>query len=279
MVLASKYIFRHATGRWGLPARLFYMATLVMFCRLLPGCGDIAHDNPLDPQHPQSTRPQAVLIEAFVNINDSLQRNINEYALAALDNLYTIHAPDVIIVDYHRNTRDYSDPYHRLQNETLYQRYIGEFNSMTGVPDVFINGTLARVQGASSINNSIQRIGSALQPFLNQNSSYALEIDYERDGDEVTPRVTVARLNRPASSAEDIIIKALLVARIDNSFLRRVVRDDASSGVQTLGTGEVRTFTLPVLTIREPQYPHSLVVYVTDREEMEVFQCAVSTVE
>lgn len=124
MVLASKYIFRSATGRWGVPARLFCVATFVMFCRLLPGCGDIAHDNPLDPQNPQSTRPQTILIEAFVNINDSLQRNINEYALAALDNLYSIHAPDVVIVDYHRNTRDYSDPYHRLQNETLYQRYI-----------------------------------------------------------------------------------------------------------------------------------------------------------
>lgn len=278
-MLASKYIFRSATGRWGVPARLFCVATFVMFCRLLPGCGDIAHDNPLDPQNPQSTRPQTILIEAFVNINDSLQRNINEYALAALDNLYSIHAPDVVIVDYHRNTRDYSDPYHRLQNETLYQRYISEFNGMAGVPDVFINGTLARVQGASSINNSIQRIGSALQPFLNQDSPYALEIDYERNGDDVIPQITLARLNRPVSSAEDIIIKALLVARIDNAHLRRVVRDDASSSVQTLGKGELRKFTLPVLTIREPQSPHSLVVYVIDREEVEVFQCAVSTVE
>ena len=273
MVLASKCTFKDSVFR------LRNLMMLVLLYGLAPACGDIERDNPLDPQHPESTRPQTVLIEAFVNINDSLQHNINEYALAALDNLYSIHAPDVIIVDYHRNTLDYIDPYHRLQNETLYQRYIGEFNAVSGVPDVFFNGTLARVQGASSINHSIQRIGGALQPFLNQNSPYALEIGYDRNGDQVIPRVTVARLNRPSLSEGDIIIKALLVARIDNAFLRRVVRDDASSSVQTISKGEVRNFTLPALTVSEPQYSHSLVVYLTDRNEIEVFQCAVVEVK
>ena len=93
------------------------------------------------------------------------------------------------------------------------------------------------------------------------------------------PRVTVARLNRPSLSEGDIIIKALLVARIDNAFLRRVVRDDASSSVQTISKGEVRNFTLPALTVSEPQYSHSLVVYLTDRNEIEVFQCAVVEVK
>lgn len=277
--MASKSAFREPARRRGFRARRCCGVLLALLCWLPPACGDIERDNPLDPQHPQSTRAQTVLIEAFVNINDSLQNNINEYALAALDNLYSIHAPEVIIVDYHRNTRDYIDPYHRLQHETLYQRYIGEFNGISGVPDVFINGTLARVQGASSINHSIQRIGSALQPFLNQNAPYALEIDYERNGDVISPRITVARLNRPAGSEGDIIIKALLLAQIDNRFLRRVVRDDAGSGVQTIAIGEVRDFALPALSISEPQYPHSLVVYITDREEVEVFQCAVSTLE
>ena len=41
----------------------------------------------------------------------------------------------------------------------------------------------------------------------------------------------------------------------------------------------MRNFTLPALTVSEPQYSHSLVVYLTDRNEIEVFQCAVVEVK
>lgn len=247
----------------------FYLCLLLT--ALLLNCKDIPRDNPLDPKNPSSTREQKVLIEAFVNINDSLAVNINEYALAALDTLKAIYPSKLIILDYHRNTRDYIDPYHFLENETLYQNYINQFNSMAGVPDIFINGTRQRVQGASSVANSITRISNALSGMLNQNSEYSFEIEYRQSGSQVIPTVRIARLGE--TDARDITLKAVLIAEIDQGFHKRVVRGISSSPISLLEHGTYQTVTLSPLSKKEPQRLHFLVVYVTDAAETEVFQC------
>jgi len=243
---------------------------LLLFFFIL-ACKDIPRDNPLDPKNPSSTRERKVLIEAFVNINDSLAVNINEYALAALDTLKTIYPSKLIILDYHRNTRDYIDPYHLLENENLYQHYINQFNSMAGVPDIFINGTRQRVQGASSVANSITRISNALSGMLNQNSEYSFEIEYRQSGSQVTPVVRIARLGE--TDARNITLKAVLIAEIDQGFHKRVVRGVSSSPMSLLEHGTYQTVTLSPLTKKEPQRLHFLAVYVTDTAETEVFQC------
>jgi hypothetical protein len=252
-------------GRSALSIVVLILTTFLVTCK------DIPRDNPLDPKNPSSTRPQKVLIEAFVNTNDSIQININNFALAALDTLKSIYPTQLIILEYHRNTRDYTDPYHSIENETLYQHYISQFNSFAGVPDIFINGTVQRVQGASSTANSIIRLSNALGETLNQNSEFSIEIKYQKSSSAIVPTVRVARLG--SNDARDIIVKGVLLARLDGNSLKRVVRDISLTRINVIEHGTFQTVALEPLTIRETPATYSLVVIVMDGAESEVFQC------
>jgi len=253
-----------------------YKAIFLFFIALFAACSDIPRDNPLDPKNPESTRKQKVLIEAFVNTTDSLPANVNKFALAALDSLQNTYPGELVILDYHRNTRDYSDPYHSIENENLYRHYIARFDSFAGVPDVFFNGTLARVQGASGVQNSITRFSNALSGLLNKNSEFFIEIEYRRNGSEVIPEIKVARLG--GSDAQNLVLKTALIAQIDQQFLKRVVRDVSTVLIQGIEHGTFQKFTLAPLIIKEPPAKHYLVAYVTDGAEEVVFQCEISEV-
>lgn len=253
-----------------------WILVLILMLSLL-SCKDIPRDNPLDPKNPSGTRPQKILVEAFVNTNDSLQINVNNFALAALDTLKAVYPNQLIILDYHRNTRDYTDPYHLVKNESLYQHYINQFNSFAGVPDIFINGTVQRVQGASTVTNSIIRLSGALGEVLNQNSEFSMEIEYQVSGDRVIPTVRVARLG--SSDVRDVVVKAVLVARINQNFLKRVVRDLSFTRINTIEHGTFQTVTLEPLTFRETQPRYSLIVYVMDGAEREVLQCEIREIQ
>lgn len=271
--------FPHLTGEGrGGPGRGWgrYKAIFLFFIALFAACSDIPRDNPLDPKNPESTRKQKVLIEAFVNTTDSLPANVNKFALAALDSLQNTYPGELVILDYHRNTRDYSDPYHSIENENLYRHYIARFDSFAGVPDVFFNGTLARVQGASGVQNSITRFSNALSGLLNKNSEFFIEIEYRRNGSEVIPEIKVARLG--GSDAQNLVLKTALIAQIDQQFLKRVVRDVSTILIQEIEHGTFQKFTLAPLIIKEPPAKHYLVAYVTDGAEEVVFQCEISEV-
>lgn len=248
----------------------------LVWIALFAACADIPRDNPLDPKNPESTRKQKVLIEAFVNTTDSLPVNVNKFALAALDSLQKAYPGELVILDYHRNTRDYSDPYHSIENENLYRHYIAHFDSFAGVPDVFFNGTLARVQGASGVQTSITRFSNALAGLLNRNSEFFIEIEYQRNGGEVVPEIKVARLG--SSDASNLVLKTVLIAQIDQQFLKRVVRDVSAVFIQKIEHGSFRQFTLAPLLIKEPQAKHFLAAYVTDGAEEVVFQCEIEEV-
>lgn len=242
---------------------------------LLAGCQDIPRDNPLDPGNPQSSRPQKVLIEAFVNTNNPLQ--FNQFALGALDSIMQFNKDRVVVIEYHRNTRDYDDPYHLPQNESLYQDYVNLFDGMVGVPDVFFNISEARVQGASSVENSFLRFNDALSPLLNRSSEFALEINYRLSGSTVIPEITVAKLG--TEDAKNFVIKAVLITEIDNEFLKRVVVDFTAQEVGTLAHGEFTTYNLLPLNMAMPQNKHSLVVYLTDFSNSRVFQCDIVKIQ
>ena len=231
-------------------------------------CEDIPRDNPLDPKNPNSTRSRKILIEAFVNTNNPLP--YNQFALTALDSLSQLHSNKVVILEYHRNTRDYTDPYHLPENEALYQSYIDLFDGVAGVPDVFFNIRTKRVQGASSVANSFTRFTEALSGLLNRNSQYALELNYRVSDTSIIPEITLAKLGE--KDARNIRIKAILIAEIDRNNLKRVVRDFATQDIASLPQGTFNTYTLLPLTLREPQKAHSLVAYVTDQFNTEVYQ-------
>ena len=238
-------------------------------------CGDVPRDNILDPQNPDSITAQKVMIEAFVNTSNPF--SVNEYALQALDSLSTFYKSRIIIAEYHRNTAEYSDAYHTEKNELLYQHYVSQFDNFKGVPDIFINGTRQRIQGASSASYSIFRLEEALQEEMLKNAYFLLQPAYSREGNTISPLIRIARLGR--QPVRQIIIKALIVSHISAPFLERVVRSAVESQIiSQLSPGEQKQITLPEMRIDDGSV-NSLIVYVTNADATEIYQCESVNIE
>lgn len=253
--------------------RLDYKSTFnisaFLLVLLVLSCGDLPHDNMLDPKNPDSIAPQKVMIEAFVNTNNP--SNVNQYALQALNSLLTSYGDRIVIAEYHRNTAEYTDPYHLEKNELLYQHYISQFDNLKAVPDIFINGTNQRVQGASSASYSLFRLEQALTEEIVKNNYYLIEIDYSRNGDTIRPKIHLARLGK--GYGRDIVIKAVIVSDISSPYLQRVVHSSVESNViSVLSPGEQRDLELPEMSI-DVNFVNTLIVYITGSTANYIYQC------
>ena len=163
----------------------FKYALCVFLVLIIFQCEDIPRDNVLDPKNPDSIIQHKIMIEAFVNTNNP--SSVNEYALQALDSLSMLYADRLLIAEYHRNTAEYNDPYHLDKGELLYQHYISQFDNVKGVPDIFINGSNQRIQGASSASFSLFRLEAALAGEISQNSYFLIDVEYTEDNNQIRP--------------------------------------------------------------------------------------------
>lgn len=252
----------------------FIFNRLVLFLLsllFLISCSDIDRDNILDPKNPQSRRPQTVMIEAFVNTNENLPLKINDTLLIALDFLHDKFENEVAIVEYHRHLPGFSDSLHIAENELLYSLYFeGLQQGEKGLPDVFINGIAARVQGASTVSNAIFRIEEAVQPFLVQNSHFTLEPDVQKTESRISIAITIARLG--SSSIQDILVKAIVIENIDGLLLKRVVREIKKSNlIPILDNGGQEK-----IEFESDLNPNarnlSVIFYVTSEDELTIYQ-------
>lgn len=187
---------------------------------LLLACKDIPRDNILDPKNPDSYRPQIILLEAFVNTEND--QSYNEDMLSALNTILDRYPGKIILSQYHRNTTSYTDALAIPENETLYEQYVHVYDDLKGVPDVFINGTVSRVKGASSIESAIERIDTVIQPFLIENTFFTIEPTVTSDNSKISISTKIARLG--SESISDIIVRAIVTEQIDTGIYTRVVR-------------------------------------------------------
>lgn len=231
-------------------------------------CDPLERDNPLDPQNPASTRPQKIIVEAFVNTENPLQ--INEMALDALYEVQQRHQPQILLLEYHRNSTQYTDSLALAESLSPYQTYIDLFDGQPGLPDLFFNAGLERVQGASSVANSITRIENALNGLLDQTSRFAIEIDVSQQNNAITPKVTLARLG--VNEARNLLLKAVLTRRINTDHLRNVVVDVSSLPVTRIAPGTFEVFTLPDLQAPPLASSLMLTIYVIEQDLSEIFQ-------
>lgn len=242
---------------WACAAVLFFM------------CGDMPRDNVLDPKNPDSLALRKVMIEAFVNTNNPL--GINEYALEALDSLSLLYGDRVMIAEYHRNTADYTDPLHLEKNELMYQHYVALFDHIKGVPDVFINGSGARIQGASDVAYSMFRLEQVLAGEVSENACFLIEPGYSVSGDKLRPEVRLARLG--SENAENLLVRALIVSHLNRPLHTRVVQAVAESNIiPVLKHGEQQVVVFPDLAF-DRGLLNTLIVYVTDAQSTTIFQC------
>ena len=236
---------------------------------LLISCKDIPRDNLLDPQNPDSYQESTILLEAFVNTNNPY--NYNQWALQALDSIAENYGSRVVIAEYHRNTSQYTDPLADPLFELLYDKYVQNSASpVKGVPDVFINGTGNRVQGASSVSSVLSRLNAALVDQVILENQYTLQPgEVKINGSEVNASCTIARLGN--RSSENLLLKMILLQRINNQELKRVVGDlKRSTVISRLEAGEIKTIIFDPETFNEN--PDEIIFCLTSSDELTVYQ-------
>ena len=232
------------------------------------GC-DIPHDNPLDPMNPASARPAKIMIEAFVNLRTGFP--YDEYMVDALDSLAALYPDLVVIAEYHKNVQNFLTPYHRDENEVLYRHYLDAIGSnLKGLPDVFINGTESRIQGAADKASAFFRLQQCVIARASAVGHFSIEIAAAVAGNQVTPQVTLARLGN--SDAENLRVKAVLVSRIASPRYTRVVTGAVSgTEIGRLTRGQILKISLPSMQA-DDSVPRELIAYVCDRDEKNIYQ-------
>ncbi len=187
---------------------------------ILISCKDIPRDNVLDPKNPDSYRAQVISLEAFVNTDNGQQ--YNQYMLSALKTIVERYPGKLTFAQYHRNVGSFEDSLEIIENENLYEQYVNQFDGLKGVPDVFINGSVYRVKGASSVEAAIERIDTAIQPLLIENTFFTIEPTVTRSNSKISISTKIARLG--SESISDIIVRATVTEQIDSGLYTRVVR-------------------------------------------------------
>lgn len=247
------------------PFKLKYLAGVVL---LLVAC-NIPRDNVLDPGNEDSYRPKRILLEAFVNTENAFQ--YNQYMLSALDSIASLYCDRVEIVEYHRNTLEDSSQFHQNISDIIYEQYVEGVAGFKGVPHVFINGIDDYIQGASSIESALSRLQRVVDTRLSDNSTYTLEVNYEKTDHVIVPVIKLAKLGN--QSAGHLKIRAILSCHIQDPYHKRVVVAGVKSNdIPQISAGEIHQETLPSMTFNGVA-SLQLIVYLTDASELQVFQC------
>ena len=243
-------------------------AVLFFSVVILISCKDIPRDNVLDPKNPDSYRAQVISLEAFVNTqNDTLY---NEYMLSGLQTIVNRYPGKLILLQYHRNTSFFKDSLAIPENESLYEQYVNKFDALKGVPDVFINGSVDRIKGASSIENAIERVDSAIQPLLIENTFFTIESTVTRSNSKISIATIIARLG--SESISDIIVRATVTEQIDSGIYTRVVRHMENSNlIPRLQPGEQKEIKYSDVTI-ESGANLQVIFTITSNQSLIVYQ-------
>ena len=237
---------------------------------LTVSCDDIPRDNPFDPKNPASFRSQLILIEAFVNTNeDPINTEVNQYVLTALNQLTSEYGDKIAIAEYHRGSLE--DSLSRSENDILYNKYLnGLGSSLKGVPDVFINGTAARITGASSIQSAQTRLETAVESFLTDISEFTLEVHIRRANSHIEIDVDIAKLGD--SGAEDVVVRAVLSEFLQSPFHKNVVRKILNPEIiPSIENGEVKTVSISPFPAKTSA-DRKMIISLTSEDELEVFQ-------
>ncbi len=235
---------------------------------ILISCKDIPRDNVLDPKNPDSYRAQVISLEAFVNTNNG--QMYNEDMLSALRTIVGRYPGKLTFAQYHRDVGSFEDSLEIIENENLYEQYVNQFDGLKGVPDVFINGSVYRVKGASSVEAAIDRIDLAIQPLLIENTFFTIEPAVTRTNSKISISTKIARLG--SESVSDIIVRATVTEQIDSGIFTRVVRNMENSNlIPRLQPGEQKEIKYSDVTI-ESGADLQVIFTVTSNQSLIVYQ-------
>jgi hypothetical protein len=249
----------------------FAFKSILSICIFLIACDNIPRDNLLDPKNPAGFRPQIVVLEAFLNTNEDIPEDYNSQMIIALNRLAAKYEDKINIIEYHRNVGTYPDSLHVIENENLYSKYINYFEpGSEGVPDLFINGTGARIQGAFEAVKTQVRIEQALEPYLIENCYFALEPIVTITPGRVGLATKIARLG--TTSEKNILVKAVVMSFKDSPYHQRVVREIKKSNIiEQIYSGEVKEIAFTDFEF-ESSEQLSVIFQITSADELRIYQ-------
>ncbi len=198
-------------------------------------CEDLERNNPLDPRNPRSERSRVTFIEAF--INDATP--FSPFALTALDSLALAFAFDeIIIAEHHLPSASFNDAYALQESADRYQSLAP---ADRGVPDVFLNGTTVRLQGASNSHMALRRYRSALQNELGKISHFTIAAKKSISATGIEVNATIARLGDVPFTQFAVV--AMIAEDLGMAGHRQVVRKIfAPEVVSSIDAGETKSF-------------------------------------
>lgn len=242
-----------------------YIFSLALLTTFIIGCQDIPRDNLLDPKNDSSYQASTLLLEAFVNTTAA--DNYNLWALQALDSIKELYGKRVVIAEYHRDSSPYASPVF----ENLYDKYVDNSTDIIkGVPDIFLNGVSARVQGASAAASVVSRLNAFLSDWVVRNNYFTLEAeDVKWDDSEISAACRIARLG--SEPAEDILLKMIALKQVNSGQLKRVALGiEKSVVISKIEAGEIKTedFEMGNLSSR----PDKVIFCLTSSDELHVYQ-------
>ena len=246
----------------------FNVVAVVISLLVCISCNDIPRDNVLDPKNPDSYRAQVIVLEAFVNTeNDQMY---NQYMLSALQTIIDRYPGKLVLMQYHRNTINFTDSLAIPENELLYEQYLNSFDDLKGVPDVFINGAVDRIKGASSAEAAVERIDDAIQSLLIENTFFTIEPNVSRSNSKISISTKIARLG--SESISDVVVRVTVTEHIDSDLKSRVVRYIENSNlIPRLEPGEQQEIKFSDLTLSSSEILY-LTFTVTSNQNLIVHQ-------
>ncbi|HHE54596.1 MAG TPA: hypothetical protein ENL21_02360 [Caldithrix abyssi] len=210
---------------------IFKISGWLLLILFFVACADLERDNPLDPKNPDSYSQTVPLVEAFVNLAHPTP--FNAWAIQSLNALSQQFLGKINIVEYHRDLQIdsvfYDDPFNETNQQSFFLQLQNKYVQLwpdvpRALPDVFLNGALARFSGAYDANSLKTQMESAVSELIAQKNDYILEIEKSKENGIVRVTCRVARLGN--ESAENLRLRVLFVkqAQFENLNLNYVVQ-------------------------------------------------------
>ena len=216
------------------------LALLTLF--LLQACGDIPRDNLLDPKNEESYTQPVVLLEAFVNF--ACPGEYSRWAVQSLQNVEQTYPGRVLVAEYHRDLAGYDDAYVSGPSSSKFTSiqdvYIDDQLPERGVPDVFVNGSVQRVSGASSAVSVGEQITPSVDNLLAQKDYFLLQASVALTTEADTTCNVSCRVARLGNKTNKNLKMRVIIIRDEKQDLlhHRVLDVSLLQPIETLQAGE-----------------------------------------
>ena len=250
--------------------KLVFLLLSIFNILIISYCAEIDRDNLLDPKNSASSRQSVVVLEGFVTVSeDENQPQYNQYALEALNQLKDNYGNRIVLLIYHRNSTAYIDPRSLDNVNPLYQNYLNIAGGRSGVPDVFINGPLSRVQGASNSVNVYERTNLIIDEKIKELSYFTVEADIRDKINHFEISCRVAALGN--KSAGDLLLRIYLLANYEESapyFYHAVNNIIDPIPINRIDAGE---FIEETILIEKNQQSERIILILSDKNLQEIY--------